>query len=83
MAVIETDKIEGRDAMKKRRLKVRDSYYEYQLKIEPRPAPVPYVELKGYWLRQAGFDIGKPLEVLLGVDHLVIRLAPEQESGSG
>lgn len=64
--------------MKKRILKVRSSYYQYQLSTHPRPLPVPFIELKGYWLDQIGFEVGKELQVLPGVDHLVITLAPHK-----
>lgn len=66
--------------MKKRRIKVRDSYYEYQFSLHPRPPPVPCIQLKGYWLAQIGFEVGKQLHVLPGVDHLVITLAPDKPS---
>ena len=66
--------------MKKRNLKVRNSYYEYQLNKFPRPPSVPVIELKGYWLNQIGFEIGKQLQVLPGTDHLVITLAPDESS---
>ena len=66
--------------MKKRHLKVRDTYYEYHLKKCTRPASVPSIELNGYWLNQIGFEVGKKLQVLPGVDHLVITLAPNKAS---
>ncbi len=66
--------------MKKRHLKVRDTYYEHHLKKWPQPPPVPKIELKGYWLNQIGFEIGKQLQVLPGTDHIVITLAPDKPS---
>jgi len=66
--------------MKKRLLKVRDSYYDYQLSTHPRPPPVPRIELKGYWLNQIGFETGKQLQVLPGENHLIITLAPDKTS---
>jgi hypothetical protein len=38
------------------------------------------VQLKGYWLNQIGFEVGKRLQVLPGTDHLVITLAPDKTS---
>ena len=52
-----------------RQLKVRKSYYDYQLcDFKPHQQhtvapPVPWVQIKGYWLNQAGFTIGKALSV--------------------
>jgi hypothetical protein len=66
--------------MKKRYLKVRDTYYEHHLKQWPRPPSVPIIQLKGYWLNKIGFEVGKKLQVLPGSDHLVITLAPDKTS---
>jgi hypothetical protein len=66
--------------MKKRYLKVRDTYYEHHLKQWPRPPSVPIIQLKGYWLNKIGFEVGKQLQVLPGSDHLVITLAPDKTS---
>ena len=65
--------------MKKRYLKVCDTYYEHHMKKWPRPPSVPVVQLRGYWLNQVGFEVGKQLEVLPGIDHLVITLAPDKK----
>ena len=52
-----------------RKLKVRKSYYDYQhtgayaQRCPGESAPVPWVQIKGYWLNQAGFTIGSPLSV--------------------
>ena len=52
-----------------RKLKVRESYYDHQYhpkphaKISKPPVPVPWVQIKGYWLNQAGFTIGSQLSV--------------------
>lgn len=66
--------------MKIRYLKVCDTYYEHHLKQWPRPPSVPIIHLKGYWLNQIGFEVGKKLQVLPGKDHLVITLAPDKTS---
>jgi len=64
--------------MKERYLKVRDSYYEHHLSKWPRPPAVPSIQLKGYWLNQIGFEVGKSLQVLPGLNHLIITLAPDK-----
>ena len=49
-----------------RNLKVRKGYYPHQYHAQKQysaPKPVPWVEIKGYWLNQAGFSIGTPLSV--------------------
>jgi hypothetical protein len=66
--------------MKKRHIKVRDTYYEHHLKKWPQPPRVPKIELKGYWLNQIGFEIGKQLQVLPGTDHIVITLSLDKTS---
>jgi hypothetical protein len=64
--------------MKIRYLKVRDTYYEHHLKQWPRPPADPIIQLKGYWLNQIGFEIGKQILVLPGIDHLVITSASDK-----
>ena len=66
-----------------RHLKVHPGqYYSYgvplhvQLSRPPKP-PVPWVHVKGYWLAEAGFAIGTPLEVEVSEGRLVISAAPE------
>jgi toxic protein SymE len=49
-----------------RQLKVRKGYYPHQYHSKKQysvPKPVPWVQIKGYWLNQAGFAIGTPLSV--------------------
>ena len=52
-----------------RKLKVRKGYYHYQYgDFQPRQnhhscQPVPWVQIKGYWLNKAGFTIGTQLNV--------------------
>ena len=54
-----------------RHLKVRKGYYAYQhADFHPRhrhvnSPPVPWVQIKGYWLNKAGFTIDTPLSVEL------------------
>jgi hypothetical protein len=48
-------------------IKTGTAYYDYHLKNEgwPRPAcrSVPWIQLKGHWLKKAGFDIDTPIKV--------------------
>ncbi|NKC16979.1 MAG: type I addiction module toxin, SymE family [Gammaproteobacteria bacterium] len=59
-----------------RRLKVHSGHYDYQSTINPsgyrKSAPVPWIQLKGYWLGQAGFPIGTELEVNISEQRVVI-----------
>jgi hypothetical protein len=66
--------------MKIHHLKVRDTYYDYHLKMRHRPPSVPIIYLKGYWLNDIGFEIGKRLQVLPGQNHLVLTLETDKTS---
>ena len=66
--------------MKIHRIKVRDTYYDYQLNMWPRPPLVPVIYLKGYWLNEIGFEIGKHLQVFPGQNHLLLTLEPDKTS---
>jgi hypothetical protein len=47
-----------------RLLSVSGSCYDYQLYgRSPRPAEVPLLRLRGYWLKKAGFEVGKRVRV--------------------
>jgi len=48
-----------------RNIKVNQFYYMRKLKGDPVGAgrPVPWIQLKGYWLREAGFEIDTPVKV--------------------
>ena len=46
-----------------RTLKVCTTHYDYRLKDGRLPRPVPWIQLKGYWLEQAGFSIDTPVLV--------------------
>ncbi len=66
-----------------RHLKVHPGQYyssvaprHIQLSRPPKP-PVPWVHVKGYWLAEAGFDVGTPLEVEVSEGRLVISAASE------
>ena len=63
-----------------RQLKVRKGHYEYQYSdLYPRinhcPEPVPWVNIKGYWLKQAGFLIGTELLVTIRKGEIIIAVA--------
>ena len=72
----------NRDFPYTRHLKVHPGqYYQsfdpvrvHRLK-QPRP-PVPWVHVKGYWLAEAGFDVGTSLRVGGSGGRLVISAAP-------
>jgi toxic protein SymE len=48
-----------------RNIKVNQIHYMYTLKDDPAGAgrPVPWIQLKGHWLQQAGFEINTPVKV--------------------
>ena len=47
-----------------RTLTITGSCYDYQLDGRwPRPPEVPYLRLRGYWLRHAGFSAGQRVKV--------------------
>ena len=52
-------------ACQERKIKVNQINYMYTLKDDPIGAgrPVPWIQLKGYWLQQAGFEINTPVKV--------------------
>ena len=64
--------------MKPRFLKIRASYYDYQLKGIKKSPSVPYLPLKGYWLKQAGFDVGQEVRVYIGDQFVFLSLAPDK-----
>jgi hypothetical protein len=66
-----------------RKIKVNQIYYMRQLKNDPIGAgrPVPLIQLKGYWLRQVGFEIDTPVKVRVMHGCLVLTTTDEP-SGS-
>lgn len=60
--------------MKRRRLTVSYAPAETRSSRLPRrsPAPTPFLRLRGRWLDEAGFTIGKPVRV--AVSHGLISL---------
>ncbi|ARN73773.1 SymE family type I addiction module toxin [Oceanicoccus sagamiensis] len=65
-----------------RQLKVRKSYYHYQYSdFQPRhrhasSPPVPWVQIKGYWLNQAGFTIDTLLSVEVKQGCIILKTQP-------
>ena len=63
-------------------LKVKRGYYERRSRrgaadAHAVPRPVPWVQLKGYWLEAAGFNIDAPIRVRVMEGCLVLTiLAP-------
>ena len=56
----------SRSAKATRQIKVTKTYYDYRLK-EQSPfsgaRPIPWLQLKGHWLQQAGFEIDMPMTI--------------------
>ncbi|MCP4485728.1 MAG: type I toxin-antitoxin system SymE family toxin, partial [Gammaproteobacteria bacterium] len=62
-----------------RQLKVRKGYYPHQFNARQPyfvPKPVPWIQLKGYWLNQAGFTIGTPITVQIQRGRLILKVKP-------
>ncbi|MES2823526.1 MAG: SymE family type I addiction module toxin [Pseudomonadota bacterium] len=61
-----------------RKLKVRKGFYDYLLSSSPSTykaqPPVPYILLKGYWLKKAGFTIGTNISVDVSEGCLMLRV---------
>ncbi|GAA5079420.1 SymE family type I addiction module toxin [Lysobacter panacisoli] len=55
-----------------RRLRISASHYECRRDRRPWPPAVPFLRLRGYWLRQAGFDIGADVRVEISEQRIVI-----------
>ncbi|MES2825095.1 MAG: SymE family type I addiction module toxin [Pseudomonadota bacterium] len=60
-----------------RKLKVRLGFYDYLLSSSPStyraPPRVPFMQLKGYWLKKAGFPIGTFVHVEVSEGCLVLK----------
>ncbi|MFS1524637.1 SymE family type I addiction module toxin [Microbulbifer sp. 2304DJ12-6] len=58
-----------------RHIKVSETYYEYRLKAQSPYSgnrSVPWIQMKGHWLRQAGFEINTPVKVRVMAGCLVL-----------
>ena len=64
-----------------RQLKVRPSLYYYQygdFQSRGRYRPVrhvPWINIKGYWLNEAGFGIDTPLQVKIDPGRIILTVA--------
>ena len=69
-----------------RQLKVRKGHYYYQtgqfdpLRPHATPAPVPWIQIKGYWLNRAGFAIGTSIRVKVRQGCLALRAIQDSVS---
>jgi toxic protein SymE len=66
-----------------RKIKVNQIAYLYKLKDDPAGAgrPVPWIQLKGYWLQQAGFEINTPVKVRV-MDGCLVLTTTDEPTGS-
>ena len=57
-----------------RNLKVRESFYDHHFTNQRPgyPIPVPWINMKGYWLDEAGFTINTPLVVKIRKGKIVL-----------
>lgn len=49
-----------------RYIKVNETYYEYRTKEQSPNSgcrTIPKIQMKGHWLRQAGFDVDTPIKI--------------------
>lgn len=46
--------------------------------LRPSPPPIPYLRLRGHWLRQAGFTVGQKVNLHIGDEYIMI--TPTAES---
>ncbi|ODB85662.1 hypothetical protein A3194_12575 [Candidatus Thiodiazotropha endoloripes] len=65
-----------------RYIKVNQIPYLYQLKDDPVVAgrPVPWIQMKGHWLDQAGFSIDTPITVRVMEGCLVLTAEASTDS---
>jgi toxic protein SymE len=64
-------------------IKVNEIHYLYRLKGDPAGAgrPVPWIQLKGYWLQRAGFEIDTPVKVRV-MDGCLVLTTTNEPAGS-
>ncbi len=55
-----------------RQLTVRGTLYDYQHRKHPTPPEVPFLELRGYWLKKAGLDVGSRVRVVVRDGYLLV-----------
>jgi toxic protein SymE len=62
-----------------RYIKVNQIHYEYRTKQQSPNSgcrSVPWIQMKGHWLRQAGFEIDTPIKVRVMDGCLVLTTEP-------
>jgi len=66
-----------------RKIKVNQAHYMNKLKADHLGAgrPVPWIQLKGHWLQQAGFAINTPVKVRVMDGCLVLTTQPPATPG--
>jgi hypothetical protein len=66
-----------------RKIKVNQIHYLCKLKDDPAGAglPVPWIQLKGYWLQRAGFEIDTPVKVRV-MDGCLVLTTTNEPAGS-
>jgi hypothetical protein len=64
-----------------RKIKVNQTHYLRKLKDDPTGAgrPVPWIQLKGYWLQQAGFTINTSVKARVMNGCLVLTTTEEPD----
>ena len=68
-----------------RQLKVRKGYWDHHFarinRLHPYrvPPPVPWIQVKGYWLNQAGFTIGTSVQAKVSKGKIVLTIVPAPE----
>ena len=72
------------ETMKPRRLTVSSASVDSHADVYPRPwlDPMPYLRLRGRWLKQAGFDIGARVRVSIEAGKLVVEVEPPSQTQS-
>ena len=64
-----------------RHIKVNQIHYDYRTKQQPPNSgcrSVPWIQMKGHWLRQAGFEIDTPIKVRVMDGCLILTTEPNQ-----
>ena len=61
--------------MENRTLKVRSGFYDYIPKRSTTPVPVPFILLKGCWLRTYNFEIGNAVSVQAEINQLILSVS--------
>lgn len=61
-------------AKRSRRVKIYGKYRNGGMRLcDPDPREVPWLNVSGDWLKQAGFEIGDQIEITVGENELHIK----------